>query len=96
MKWNNTTKEVISYVFALVSLIGGFGLTIAGFIVDPTGQIHESVLFVLGQCLVFAASICGISMHIRRGMNEISNHVKDEIKSHLDKENKEDTEQQED
>lgn len=91
MKWDNTTKEILSYSFALISLLGGFGLTIAGFIVDPTGQIHESVLFVLGQCLVFAASICGISMHVKRGMNEISNHVKEEIKQHL--KNQEETEQ---
>lgn len=90
MKWDNTTKEILSYSFALISLLGGFGLTIAGFIVDPTGQIHESVLFVLGQCLVFAASICGISMHVKRGMNEISNHVKEEVKQHL--KNQEETE----
>ena len=91
MKWDNTTKEILSYSFALISLLGGFGLTIAGFIVDPTGQIHESVLFVLGQCLVFAASICGISMHVKRGMNEISNYVKEEVKTHLKKQ--EETEQ---
>lgn len=90
MKWDNTTKEILSYSFALISLLGGFGLTIAGFIVDPTGQIHESVLFVLGQCLVFAASICGISLHVKRGMNEISNHVKEEVKQHL--KNQEETE----
>lgn len=91
MKWNNTTKEILSYSFALLSLLGGFGLTIAGFIVDPTGQIHESVLFVLGQCLVFAASICGISMHVKHGINEISNHVKEEVKTYLKKQ--EETEQ---
>jgi hypothetical protein len=43
-----TTKEKISYIFAALAFICGWALTIAGFIVPPTGEIAGSVLWVLG------------------------------------------------
>lgn len=89
MKWNNQTKEIIAYGFAFISLLFGFGISIAGFIVDPPGQLHESVLWVLGQALVFAGAIVGVNLHIKRGMDEIQNNIKDEIKNHFDKHNDE-------
>ena len=47
MKWTNETKEILTYVIAALSLLFGFGLTIAGFIVDPTGIVSDSVLWIL-------------------------------------------------
>jgi len=43
-----TIKERISYIFAALAFIIGWALTIAGFIVPPTGEISGSVLWVLG------------------------------------------------
>lgn len=85
MKWNNQTKEVITYLFAFLSLLGGFGLTIAGFIVDPTGQVHDSVLWILAQALTFTGAIIGINLHIKRGLQDITSEIKSEVKEHLNK-----------
>lgn len=76
----NNIKELIAYIFATVSLFIGFGLVIAGFIVDPTGEIHGSVQWVLGECLIFTASVLGISLHIK---NELSS-MKDHLHKHID------------
>lgn len=38
----------------------GCGLLIAGFIVEPPGEIHQSVLIGFGECLTFAGSLLGI------------------------------------
>lgn len=48
------TKENVQIVSAIAMLIGGFLLAVAGFIVPPTGQIHESVLGVFAECLIYA------------------------------------------
>jgi hypothetical protein len=48
MKWNKNTKEIVSYIFAAFSLLFGFALTTAGFIVDPLGIVSDSVLWILG------------------------------------------------
>ena len=48
------TKENVQIVSAIAMLIGGFLLAVAGFIVPPTGQIHESVLGVFAESLIYA------------------------------------------
>lgn len=45
-------------------LTGGLGLTVVGFIVPPLGEISNSVLWVLGQCLIYAGSIFGVSTYM--------------------------------
>lgn len=68
-------RETISYIFAALALVVGFGLTITGFIIDPRGEIHDSVLFVLGQCLVFAGAVCGISLHVNNSMARLKQEL---------------------
>lgn len=41
------TKEEVQIYTAVGMLMSGVGLSVAGFIVEPTGQIHESVLWFL-------------------------------------------------
>lgn len=81
MKWDNKTKDKIAYGLAIVAALVGFGLVIAGFVVDPTGEIHHSVQWVLGETLVFSASVVGIAYHARNAINSIH----DNINRHVDK-----------
>lgn len=46
--------------------IVGCGLLIAGFIVEPPGEIHQSVLIGFGECLTFAGSILGIDYKYKK------------------------------
>lgn len=63
-KWNELdVKTKVAYISAIVAFIVGWGLTIAGFIVPPVGIITESVLWVLGQALVYSASVFGVAMY---------------------------------
>ena len=57
-------KTRIAYVTAIVAFVIGWGLTIAAFFCPPLGIIHESVLWVLGQALLYAASVLGIGMYV--------------------------------
>lgn len=53
---------------AVVAFVVGWGLTIAGFIIDPRGQVHDSVLWILGQALIYTASVLGIGMYFNNQM----------------------------
>lgn len=75
MKWSNEAKEKLSYIFAAASLLVGFGLTIAGFIVIPTGIIDNSVLWVLGQCLTFTGAVCGVALHVKNSTNQMKEEI---------------------
>lgn len=70
-KWSDLDlKTRIAYVTAIAAFTLGWGLTTAGFIIGA-GVVHDSVLWILGQALLYAASVLGVGMYITgsvRGM----------------------------
>lgn len=71
----NGIKENLTYGSAIGMLMFGVILTTAGFIIDPQGQIHDSVLYVLGQCLLFAGSVMGVSAYTAGRMRHIEHDI---------------------
>lgn len=59
------TKETLAVVSACVMLFFGIVLTAIGFALDPTGEIHDSVLWVLGQSLIYAGAVFGIAAYTK-------------------------------
>ena len=55
-------KDKISQISALLMLLSGVGLSVAGFVADPMGEISESVLWYVGQTLMYAGSIFGVTI----------------------------------
>jgi len=72
-------KDKIAIVTAIVAFIIGWGLSIAGFVVPPLGEIANSVLFVLGQALVYAASVFGIAGYFSSETARLRKDVKNMI-----------------
>ncbi|MBQ0119809.1 MAG: hypothetical protein KBT13_01625 [Bacteroidales bacterium] len=70
-----STKEKIATWSGVGMLIFGVGITTAGFIVPPLGVVHDSVLWVLGQVLIYSGSISGIAIYSRHKLNEIEKHI---------------------
>ena len=64
-------KESIQVWTAIIMLVVGTLLVIAGFIVPPTGEAHDSVLWFFGECLIYAGSIFGISIYVSGKINNI-------------------------
>lgn len=58
-------KDTLAVVSACLMLVFGITLTAIGFALDPVGEIHDSVLWVLGQSLIYAGSIFGIAYYAR-------------------------------
>lgn len=80
------TKEDIQVWTAVGMLIAGVSLSIAGFLVEPLGIIHDSVLWFFAQCLVYAGSIFGVYIYVN---GRVQNALKD-----FTERNKEDDKQQ--
>lgn len=70
------TKETIQYVSAVSMLALGSILAIAGFITAPRGEIHESVLWLFAQCLLYAGSVFGISVYMTDRFRRIEDKLK--------------------
>lgn len=55
---------------AIIAFVIGWSLTIAGFIVEPTGEVSGSVLAILGEAMVYAASVFGVTMYFSHQMEK--------------------------
>lgn len=64
-------KESIQVWSAIGMLAVGAALVIAGFIVPPTGEVSDSVLWFFGECLIYAGSIFGISIYVTGKIHNI-------------------------
>lgn len=58
-------KSTVQLVSAVVLTALGSGLLIAGFIVPPPGEIHNSVLIAFGEILTFAGAMFGMRYRYR-------------------------------
>lgn len=74
------TKEDIQLYSALAMLFVGVAFAAAGFIVKPVGEIHDSVLLVFAQCLIYAGSALGISVYIKSKFEHLQNKLLDKNK----------------
>lgn len=73
-------KPTIQLLAAVLLIIVGCGLLIAGFIVPPPGEIHNSVLIAFGEILTFAGAVFGMKYHYQYGDSRRSESHK--IKDH--------------
>lgn len=51
---------------AYLMLGSGVALSVMGFYVEPVGEISDSVLWLLGQTLLYAGSIFGVTVYVRQ------------------------------
>lgn len=58
-----TIKQKVAMLSGIIAFILGWGLTIAGFCIPPIGEIADSVLWVLGQSLIYTGSVLGLTQY---------------------------------
>ena len=63
-------RQRAAYWTAIIAFVIGWGLTIAGFIVEPLGEVSGSVLAVLGEAMVYAASVFGVTLYFNHQMQK--------------------------
>ena len=56
---------------AVVTLLSGIVLTYVSFFLSAEGEVADSVLYYMAQCFVYAGSIFGVSVYMRRSMADI-------------------------
>ena len=83
MKWNNQTKEIFAHICAGLLLIFGMVMIIAGFLVPPMGEVHDSLLWIFGQTLVFSGAVLGISLHVDNSVKMIEAKLEQKLRKQL-------------
>lgn len=69
------TQNTIMVCSAVGMLFVGVSLNIAGFIVPPTGEISNSVLWVLAQSLIYAGSVFGVKSYIDGKVDDVKRKI---------------------
>ena len=65
-KWIDINiKDKIAILSAIIAFILGWCMSIAGFWIPPVGEVSDSILWILGQALLYAASVVGVSAYFR-------------------------------
>lgn len=64
---------------AIAMLIAGVGLSLAGFITPPLGEISDSVLWFFAQCLMYAGTALGIDVIVDRKVKSLGRHRQDDV-----------------
>ena len=74
----------IQYISAVGMLISGVGLSVAGFVVSPLGEISDSVLWFAAQTMIYAGSVFGVSVYV----NDKFRSITDKLNNDKDAESK--------
>lgn len=79
-------KSKLSYGSAIFAFVVGWALVIAAFFVEPTGEVHDSILWILGQAMLYAGGVFGIALYtgntIRGMKRQINRFMKDPERTH--------------
>lgn len=60
---------------AVAMLAVGVLFALMGFWVPPRGSIHESVLWIFAQCLIYTGSVLGVTVYLRRLREELDHRA---------------------
>lgn len=79
-KWSElSVKDKAAIITAFMTLCLGWILTIAGFIVEPLGEVTDSVLWILGQAMIYAASVFGLASYFNAETQKMKRDMNDMI-----------------
>ncbi len=70
------TKIGIQYASAVGMLTAGVALSVAGFIVNPLGEISDSVLWFAAQTMIYAGSVFGVSTYVQDKFNTLRENMR--------------------
>lgn len=71
-------KDSITVWSAIGMLVFGVALTLSAFCIEPLGEIHDSVLWVLGQSLIYAGGALGIANYARQSARDAVQEMEEE------------------
>ena len=86
------TRGNIAVISAIAMLSFGMIFTGIGFFVTPLGEVSDSVLWILGQALIYAGSIFGIATYTKGVVDRRIDEWKDEVRKSKEREELEEKE----
>lgn len=77
IQFERKDKEIIEYFTAIAMIIFGMGLCLVAFWTPPVGEVHTSILGVLGQILIFVGAIFHLNIKFKDQQGELESKMSD-------------------
>ena len=71
----NRTKTTAQTLSAFLMLLSGVALNVASFAVPPVGELSNSVMTYMGEALIYAASVFGLTVYVNSCMARLERRV---------------------
>ena len=69
-KLEEKEKDTIEYIVAIAMIVFGMILCMFAFFTPPVGEIHPTILGVLGQILIFVGAIFHLNIKLKNQNND--------------------------
>lgn len=76
-------KDTIEYIVAIAMIIFGMVLCMFAFFSPPVGEIHPTILGVLGQILIFVGAIFHLNIKLKNQNSDFETKVS-EMRKEID------------
>lgn len=80
----NDAKQKAAYITAIASFIIGWGLTIYGFLLPPRGDVTDGTLYLLGEAMIYTASVFGVTLYFQNQMAKFRHDARRYMDGHRD------------
>ena len=82
-KFTEEEKDTIEYLVAIAMIIFGMVLCMFAFWTPPVGEIHPTILGVLGQILIFVGAVFHLNIKLKNQNTDFETKV-NEMRKELD------------
>lgn len=72
-------RDKVAYSVTIGAFVIGVALSIVGMILPPTGEVHPSVITLVGLFLSFAGALLGISHHFENELGKFKASVEQKL-----------------
>ena len=78
-------RDKVAYSVTIGAFVAGVALSITGMVLPPTGEVHPSVITLVGLFLSFAGALLGISHHFENELGKFKATVEQKLNENRDK-----------
>ena len=79
-------RDKVAYTVTIGAFVIGVALSITGMILPPVGEVHPTVITLVGLFLSFAGALLGISHHFENELGKFKATVEERLNKRGDKE----------
>ena len=79
-------RDKVAYTVTIGAFIIGVALSITGMVLPPVGEVHPTVITLVGLFLSFAGALLGISHHFENELGKFKASVEQKLNENRDKE----------